>query len=133
MAGCYNEVVIEVNDQNEISDYVLYSLGLMDQDELVENYNQLLAGNVDQIQTSEDATYTYDELLNTTFKLVNNSDLYHKVNGVWIDGSQDEAMSIRLWIKQQMLKLLGSSNQPILPYQRQQWAVCIIPHKCVII
>lgn len=78
----YNEVVIEVNDQNEISDYVLYSLGLMDQDELVENYNQLLAGNVDQIQTSEDATYTYDELLNTTFKLVNNSDLYHKVNGV---------------------------------------------------
>lgn len=103
----YNEVVIEVNDQNEISDYVLYSLGLMDQDELVENYNQLLAGNVDQIQTSEDATYTYDELLNTTFKLVNNSDLYHKVNGVWIDGSQDEAYVYQIVDQATDVKIVG--------------------------
>lgn len=103
----YNEVVIEVNDQNEISDYVLYSLGLMDQDELVENYNQLLAGNVDQIQTSEDATYTYDELLNTTFKLVNNSDLYHKVNGVWIDGSQDEAYVDQIADQATDVKIVG--------------------------
>lgn len=86
----YNEVVIEVNDKNQISDYVLYSLGLMDQDELVKNYQELLAGNTDEIKTSEQVTYTYDELLNTTFKLVKNSDLYHKVNGVWIDGSEDE-------------------------------------------
>lgn len=103
----YNEVVIEVNDQNEISDYVLYSLGLMDQDELIENYNQLLAGNVDQIQTSEDATYTYDELLNTTFKLVNNSDLYHKVNGVWIDGSQDEAYVDQIVDQATDVKIVG--------------------------
>lgn len=103
----YNEVVIEVNDQNEISDYVLYSLGLMDQDELVENYNQLLAGNVDQIQTSEDAIYTYDELLNTTFKLVNNSDLYHKVNGVWIDGSQDEAYVYQIVDQATDVKIVG--------------------------
>lgn len=103
----YNEVVIEVNDQNEISDYVLYSLGLMDQDELVENYNQLLAGNVDQIQTSEDATYTYNELLNTTFKLVNNSDLYHKVNGVWIDGSQDEAYVDQIVDQATDVKIVG--------------------------
>lgn len=103
----YNEVVIEVNGQNEISDYVLYSLGLMDQDELVENYNQLLAGNVDQIQTSEDATYTYDELLNTTFKLVNNSDLYHKVNGVWIDGSQDEAYVDQIVDQATDVKIVG--------------------------
>lgn len=103
----YNEVVIEVNDQNEISDYVLYSLGLMDQDELVENYNQLLAGNVDQIQTSEDAAYTYDELLNTTFKLVNNSDLYHKVNGVWIDGSQDEAYVDQIVDQATDVKIVG--------------------------
>lgn len=86
----YNEVVIEVNDQNEISDYVLYSLGLMDQDELVDNYNQLLAGNTDKIETSQSVSYSYDDLLNTTFKLVPNSSLYHKVNGVWIDGSDDE-------------------------------------------
>lgn len=86
----YNEVVIEVNDKNQISDYVLYSLGLMDQDELVKNYQELLAGNTDEIKTSEQVTYTYDELLNTTFKLVKNSDLYHKVNGVWIDGSEEE-------------------------------------------
>lgn len=35
MPSKYNEVVLEVDQNNEITDYALYSLGLMDQDELV--------------------------------------------------------------------------------------------------
>ena len=34
----YNEVVLEVDENNEITDYALYSLGLLDQDELVKNF-----------------------------------------------------------------------------------------------
>ena len=38
----YNEVVLEVDENNEITDYALYSLGLLDQDELVKNYQKIL-------------------------------------------------------------------------------------------
>lgn len=37
----YNEVVLEVDENNEITDYALYSLGLLDQDELVKNYQKI--------------------------------------------------------------------------------------------
>lgn len=45
----YNEVVLEVDENNEITDYVLYSLGLLDQDELVKNYQKILNGETDKI------------------------------------------------------------------------------------
>ncbi len=41
----YNEVVLEVDENNEITDYALYSLGLLDQDELVKNYQKILNGD----------------------------------------------------------------------------------------
>lgn len=38
----YNEVVLIVDKDNRISDFTLYSLGLLDPDELAENYKKLL-------------------------------------------------------------------------------------------
>lgn len=87
----YDEVVIEVDENNEISDYTMYSLGLMDQDELVDNYNDLQAGKIDEIEPGESVVYTKDELLDTTFKLVLNSAFYEKQGNLWIDKSEDEA------------------------------------------
>lgn len=89
-ANDYNEVVLAVDENNQITDYALYSLGLMDQDELVNNYNQLLNGNIEKIETSDTVSYTPKEILNMTFKLVLPSDLYRESNGVWIDQSDDE-------------------------------------------
>ena len=37
----YNEVVLAVDSNKEISDYTLYSLGLMDQEELAKNFKAL--------------------------------------------------------------------------------------------
>ena len=37
----YNEVVLIVNENNEISDYTLYALGLKDQKELEEKWNKV--------------------------------------------------------------------------------------------
>ena len=90
MANDYNEVVLAVDENNQITDYALYSLGLMDQDELVNNYNQLLNGNIEKIETSDTVSYTPEEILNMSFKLVLPSDLYRESNGVWIDQSDDE-------------------------------------------
>lgn len=89
-ANDYNEVVLAVDENNQITDYALYSLGLMDQDELVNNYNQLLNGNIEKIETSDTVSYTSEEILNMSFKLVLPSDLYRESNGVWIDQSDDE-------------------------------------------
>ena len=84
----YNEVVLIVGEDNEISDYVLYSLGLKDQKELTEQMNKIQNGEI--IEKGEETSYTYDELLGLSYKLILNSDYYNKENGVWIDKSDDE-------------------------------------------
>lgn len=86
----YEEVVFAVDENNQITDYALYSLGLMNQDELVDNYNELLNGNIEEIKTSKPVSYKPKEILDTTFKLVLNGDLYKEVNGLWIDQSDNE-------------------------------------------
>ena len=84
----YNEVVLIVNENNEISDYTLYALGLKDQKELEEKWNKVQNGET--VEESESTSYTYDELLDLSFKLVLNSDYYKKENGLWVDKSEDE-------------------------------------------
>ena len=82
----YNEVVLIVNDKNEISDYTLYSLGILSQKDLEENFKKMTNGEeVDFKQNS----YTYDELLNLSYKLILNTDYYQKQGNVWIDKKED--------------------------------------------
>ena len=85
----YNEVVLEVDENNEITDYALYSLGLLDQDELVKNYQKILNGETDKISKTNLKSYSVDDILNLKFRLVLNSDLYQKVNGLWINQSEN--------------------------------------------
>ena len=83
----YNEIIIEVNKNNELSDYTLYSIGLLDSDELVDKYKDLLAGK--PVSNLEELTYTYDDLLNLKYKFLLNTDYYEKNNNLWIDKSKD--------------------------------------------
>ena len=83
----YNEVVLIVNEDNELNDYVLYTLGLKDQEELSKQWEKAKKGeNVDK---EEETTYSYDELLKLSFKLILNSDYYEKQGNLWIDQSED--------------------------------------------
>lgn len=66
----YNEVVLEVDENNEITDYALYSLGLLDQDELVKNYQKILNGETDKISKTNLKSYSVDDILNLKFRLV---------------------------------------------------------------
>lgn len=84
----YNEVVLIVGKDNEISDYTLYSLGLKDQSELTKQIEKMQNGET--IEKGEETTYTYDELLNLSYKVLLNSDYYLKENGIWADKSNDE-------------------------------------------
>ncbi len=83
----FDEVVLIVDENNEISDYTLYTLGLKNQSELKQMMNSLQKGET--IDKKEVSTYSYDELLNLNYKLLLNTDYYVKSNGIWIDKSND--------------------------------------------
>lgn len=87
MPNSYDELVLIVDENNEIVDYVLYSLGIKDQKELQETMMNIMSGK--EIKKFESTKYTYDEILNTKFKLVLNSDYYEKENNIWVDKSTD--------------------------------------------
>ncbi len=101
----YNEIVIEVNKNNEISDYTLYSLGILDNDELIAKYNALLKG--EEITDLEPLTYTYDELLNLKYKVLLNTDYYVKNKNIWLDKSNDEKYLNNLLDNALELKVVG--------------------------
>ena len=83
----YNEVVIAVSENNEISDYTLYSLGLLDINELKQMISDKMKG-VDF--SSETVSYTYDDLLSLEFSMLPNSAYFEKNGDVWVDRSSDE-------------------------------------------
>ena len=83
----YNEVVLVVDENNEISDFTLYALGLKDSDELSEMYQNILDGTPFEV---EQTSYDIDDLVGMNFKFILNSDYYDKENGIWIDKRSDE-------------------------------------------
>ena len=78
----YNEVVLVVDENNEISDFTLYALGLKDQAELSEMYQNIVNGTPFEV---EQTSYDMDDLVGMKFKFVLNSDYYKLENGIWID------------------------------------------------
>ena len=101
----YNEVVLVVNKDNYISDYTIYSIGLLDSEELVANYNALMNG--EEINNLDELTYPYDELLDITFKVLLNTDYYTKEGNLWINKSSDEEYITNLLNNALELKVVG--------------------------
>ena len=84
----YNEVVLAVDENEEITDYSLYALGLLDQDELEVIMKKIQSG--EKIEETERKKYTYDELLKLEFKYLLNTDYYEKKNNIWVNKEEDE-------------------------------------------
>ena len=82
----YNEVVIMIDSNNEISDYTLYALGLKSQSELEEMVKK--SENGEDVKSKIDK-YSFDDLIGLTYKLILNSDYYVKENNIWIDKSKN--------------------------------------------
>ena len=85
----WNEVVLIVDDQNRITDYTLYALGVLDISVLQEALQQKINGEEPKIDTTI-REYSYEDFLGMTFKLLPSTDYYEKVGGVWVDRSEDE-------------------------------------------
>lgn len=84
----YNEVIFVVNKYNQVTDYTLYSLGILDDSELSDAVQRTIDGEtVEEINTVK--SIDFDELLGLKFKLFISPDYYAEENGVWIDKSGD--------------------------------------------
>lgn len=108
MPSAYNEVVVMVNKDNEISDYSLYCMGLMDSEELINAVKSAMSNNNEKVEfTSKLQTYTYDELLGLEFRLVTNPEFYEKENGIWTDKSDDKIYMTKVVEDAEPIKVVG--------------------------
>ena len=84
----YDEVVMVVTKDNEISDYELYSLGIRDVSEMQEMMRAALKG---ETKTYPNTSYTYDDLLSLTYKVIPSSDFYEYDDSekCYVDKSDD--------------------------------------------
>ena len=99
-----DEVVIMLNSRNELSDYTLYSIGLRDQGELKNQFEQLMRGV--PIET-EELEFTYDELLDMRFRMLLNTDVFTKTGSLWTDNSGDTDYIARKLEDGMELKIVG--------------------------
>lgn len=87
----YNEVVLIVDKNHEVSDMLLYSIGVLDASEIEDMVKKLRNGEKLDDSDYVSKSYTFDELLDISFKLVLNTDYYVKNGNAWQDKTQDEA------------------------------------------
>ena len=105
-ADNYNEVMLVVDENNEIDDYTLYSLGFKDQAEVKKIFKNVMAGNSYE---TEETQYTYDEVLDKKFKLVLPTDLYryNDTLGIWEDASHDDEYMTTVVNNAEEVKIAG--------------------------
>ena len=104
----YNEMVLVLSDPNQISDYMAYTIGLKDPDEINSMIAQIMQGQ-ELPKTTESKQWTYDELMELEFKLVSAPDMYHyNANyNVWEDMSEDADYMRGLVDRGVTLKIVG--------------------------
>ena len=88
----YNECVLVLTQNGSMSDFMLYTLGLRDSEELSTMVDQFVAE--EDVAVPDDITDpTYDEILNVKFKLVNACDYYQYDSSydVWRDKTDNES------------------------------------------
>ncbi len=105
-ADNYNEVMLVVDENNEIDDYTLYSLGFKDPAEVKKIFKNVMAGNSYE---TEETQYTYDEVLDKKFKLVLPTELYryNDTFGIWEDSSHDDEYMTTVVNNAEEVKIAG--------------------------
>ncbi len=84
----YNEVVLIVNRYNQVTDYSLYTLGILDDSELTDAIQRTIDGEtVEDINSVK--SIDFDDILGLKFKLLLNTDYFAKEGDVWVDKSSD--------------------------------------------
>jgi len=104
----HDELVMVLASPSLITDYISYTLGMRDPDELSEMVRQVMEGQEVEV-AGEPMEWSYDELMNLTFRLVIPSDtyVYNEEYGVWEDMSGDEQFMRELIADGTELRVVG--------------------------
>ncbi|MCD7801752.1 MAG: ATP-binding cassette domain-containing protein [Clostridiales bacterium] len=104
----YNECVLVLSSNGSISDIVMYTLGLADYSILEDLLNQFVNGE-DAVITEEYDSFTYDEVLGLTFKLVSAADYYQYDSEyeLWVDKTDDDDYMMNLVTNGEDLTIVG--------------------------
>ena len=104
----YDEMVVVLPAKGEISDLLVYSLGLRDNDELTDMVTSIFNGKKVDINNTP-MSFTYEDLLNIELRLIMAADTY-KYNtkyDVYEDMSTDDDFMKALYDKALKLKIVG--------------------------
>ncbi len=102
----YNEVVLIVNENNQLTDFTLYSLGLLDSQELKAAFAAAASGEEYELESGV-TEYEFSELLGQRFKLLTNTDIFVKEGEVWVDKSEDKAYMLSLLNASEDIEIVG--------------------------
>ena len=83
----YNEVVLITTKENELSDYVLYNLGVLDKNELKENMKKAENGEKQETKTK---SYSYKDFIGLEYKILLNTDYYKKEKNIYVNAIDNE-------------------------------------------
>lgn len=99
--SAYNEIVLVVDENNELSDLALYALGLKTTEEVKKELVDSMEGKTD---TDKVESWSYEDICGMTFKLILSPDFYQKnKDGTYTDLSASETG----------LSLLYQSDKPV--------------------
>lgn len=85
----YDEVVVMVNDRGEVSNLMLYTLGLLDQQELTDMMTQVMKGEKWEGGTSVESL-SYDELLGLKLTMLTAPEVFQKNDKGGYDDMSDD-------------------------------------------
>ena len=104
----YNEMILVLPEANGITDLLVYSLGLRDDKELMDMISKIMAGEKVE-EVNEPLEWTYEELMDLSFKLVNPTDKYkyNETYNVYEDMSANADFMQEVYDNSLDLKIVG--------------------------
>ena len=90
-ASAPDEAVLVLNRNGGVSDYTLYSIGVLDPNELTSMVEATMTASGDVDVPQNDVTFTYEDALNKSFKVLSPCETYraNAETGGWTDMSDD--------------------------------------------
>ncbi|MGI5976502.1 MAG: ATP-binding cassette domain-containing protein [Candidatus Limivicinus sp.] len=106
----YDEVVLVTNKHNEVSDVVLYALGLKSNSSLADDMQSFM--DQEDLKT-EIESWSYEDICNKTFRYVYPADMYsyNADEGCFVDLSENEPGLRTLYKKGMEIKIVGIIRQ----------------------
>ena len=108
-ASAPDEAVLVLSSSGKISDYTLYSIGVLDVSEMNDLVSSAMSADGDVTTPDTDVNFTYDDALNTSFKVLSPSDSYRRNDetGGWTDMSNDADFMVSQVADGLDLKIVG--------------------------